>query len=57
MARKIRIKYADAAYRVMARGNQGRDIYADDTDRKRWLEILGGTCGKELDQANGSGKK
>jgi len=27
MARKIRIEYAGAAYHVMARGNQGRDIY------------------------------
>jgi len=33
MARKIRIEYAGAAYHVMARGNQGRDIYADDRDR------------------------
>ena len=34
MARKIRIEYAGAAYHVMARGNQDRDIYADDRDRK-----------------------
>ena len=34
MARKIRIEYAGAAYHVMARGNHGRDIYADDRDRK-----------------------
>ena len=33
MARKIRIEYAGAAYHVMARGNQGRDIYDDDRDR------------------------
>jgi putative transposase len=33
MARKIRIEYAGAAYHVMTRGNQGRDIYADDRDR------------------------
>ena len=38
MARKIRIEYAGAAYHVMARCNQGRDIYADDRDRKLWLE-------------------
>ena len=30
----------------MARGNQGRDIYADDRDRKLWLETLGETCEK-----------
>jgi hypothetical protein len=35
MARKIRIEYAGSAYHVMARGNQGRDIYADDRDRGR----------------------
>jgi hypothetical protein len=34
MARKIRLEYAGAAYHVMARGNQGRDIYADGRDRK-----------------------
>ena len=30
----------------MARGNQGRDIYADDRDRKLWLETLGEACEK-----------
>jgi REP element-mobilizing transposase RayT len=40
MARKIRIEYAGAAYHVMARGNQGRDIYTDDSDRKLWLQTL-----------------
>ena len=46
MARKIRIEYAGAAYHVMARGNQGRDIYADDRDRKLWLATLGEACEK-----------
>jgi REP element-mobilizing transposase RayT len=46
MARKIRIEYARAAYHVMARGNQGRDIYADDRDHKLWLETLGQACEK-----------
>jgi putative transposase len=41
MARKIGIEYAGAAYHVMARGNQGQDIYADDRDRKLWLATLG----------------
>ena len=41
MARKIRIEYGGAAYHVMARGNQGRAIYGDKQDRKRWLETLG----------------
>src|ERR1035437_6232490 len=30
----------------MARGNQGRDIYADERDRKLWLATLGEACKK-----------
>jgi putative transposase len=30
----------------MARGNQGRDIYADDRDRKVWVEAFGEACEK-----------
>ena len=45
MARKIRIEYAGAAYHVMARGNQGRDIYADDRDRKL-TRAAPSTCGR-----------
>jgi REP element-mobilizing transposase RayT len=41
MARPLRIEYAGAVYHVMARGNQGEKIFADDLDRKRWLETLG----------------
>ena len=44
MARQIRVEYAGAVYHVMARGNQGRRIYADDPDRKRWLETLAEGC-------------
>ena len=46
MARKIRIEYAGATYHVLARGNQGRDIYADEHDRKLWLETLAEACAK-----------
>ena len=46
MARKIRLEYAGAVYHVMARGNQGRRIYADDADRHLWLETLAEGCGK-----------
>jgi len=42
MARQMRIQYAGAVYHVMGRGNQGRPIYADDRDRKRWLETYRG---------------
>jgi hypothetical protein len=41
MARKIRLECAGAVYHVLARGNQGRRIYGDDSDRKLWLETLG----------------
>jgi hypothetical protein len=40
MARPLRIEYPGAAYHAMARGNQGRAIYADDLDRKLWLDTL-----------------
>ena len=30
----------------MARGDQGRDIYADDRDRKLWLATLDEACEK-----------
>ena len=46
MALKLCIELAGAAYHVMARGNQGRDIYADDRDRKLWLATLGEACEK-----------
>ncbi len=32
MARKIRIEFAEAVYHVMARGNQGQPVFADDLD-------------------------
>src|SRR5208282_3849807 len=44
MARKIRLQYSRAVYHVMARGNQGRKIYANDEDRKLWLKTLTEGC-------------
>ena len=46
MARSIRIAYPGAVYQVMARGNQGRPIFADDPDRRCWLETLAEACTK-----------
>jgi len=46
MARMIRLEYAGAVYHVMARGNQGRRIYANDADRKLWLDTLAEGCGQ-----------
>ena len=39
-ARKTRIEYAGAAYHVVARGNQGRNVCGDERDRKLWREGL-----------------
>jgi exo-poly-alpha-galacturonosidase len=46
MARKIRIEYRGTAYHGLARGNQGRDIYADEQDSKLWLATLAEACEK-----------
>ena len=46
MARRLRIEYAGVLYHVMARGNQGRTIYADEGDRKMWLATLRETWGR-----------
>lgn len=40
MARPLRVEWADAAYHVMARGNERKAIYRDDQDRRRFLEAL-----------------
>lgn len=44
MARPLRIEFPGAAYHVMARGNQGQEICADDGDRQMWLATLGEAC-------------
>jgi REP element-mobilizing transposase RayT len=46
MARPPRIEYAGAVYHVMARGNHGQSLFADDQDRRRFLETVGEGCGK-----------
>jgi putative transposase len=40
MARPIRIQYPDAVYHVMARGNERKAIYTDDSDRQTFLKTL-----------------
>ncbi len=40
MACPLRIEYAGAVYRMMARGNQGQKNCADDGDRSLWLATL-----------------
>ena len=41
MARPLRIQYPGAVYHVMARGSRGQPIFADNQDRKRFLETMG----------------
>jgi putative transposase len=40
MARALRIQFEGALYHITSRGNEKRDIFKDDTDRLRLLEIL-----------------
>ena len=40
MARKPRLHYVGALYHVMARGNGGQAIFADDEDRCRFYLLL-----------------
>src|SRR4051812_43300245 len=41
MPKPPRVLYNGALYHVMARGNRRREIFRDDVDRLRFLEILG----------------
>ena len=41
MARPLRIEYEGAVYHVTSRGDRREEIYADDEDRRGFLEILG----------------
>ena len=43
MARSIRVQYPGAVYHVTCRGNEQRDIFRDDEDRRAFLEILAGS--------------
>ncbi len=40
MARPLRIEFAGALYHVTARGNAQEDIFADDADRRKLLDLL-----------------
>jgi len=42
MPRKSRIDAAGTIHHVMVRGIEGRAVFRDDTDRKHFLERLGG---------------
>ena len=40
MARPLRIQYPGAVYHVTCRGNDRQDVFRDDEDRKRFLQML-----------------
>lgn len=44
MARPLRIEFAGALYHITARGNARGDIFQDDTDRQRFLDLLTEVC-------------
>src|SRR2546430_3014893 len=46
MARKLRIQYPGAIYHVVNRGDRREAIFADDLDRRRFLETLAEVCEK-----------
>jgi putative transposase len=41
LARPVRIQYQGAYYHVTCRGNERKEIFADEYDRKTFLEKLG----------------
>ena len=44
MPRKPRVEYSGAVYHVMCRGNGGQEIFADDLDRRMFLDTLDEVC-------------
>jgi len=46
MGRALRIEYPGAIYHLMSRGDRREPIFADDTDRHRFLATLGEACTK-----------
>ena len=47
MARPLRLEFPGALYHLTARGNARADIYADDQDRRLFLELLGKEIGQQ----------
>ena len=43
MSRPLRLEYPGAVWHVTCRGNERRDVFRDDADRGRFLDILGRT--------------
>jgi putative transposase len=46
MSRPLRLDHAGAIWHVTSRGNELKEIYRDDGDRQRWLDVLGRVAGR-----------
>ena len=46
MARPLRLELPGALYHVTSRGDRQEDIYLNDSDRQRWLNLLGEVCAR-----------
>ncbi len=46
MARPLRLELAGGLYHVTSRGDRCEDIYDDDEDREKWLELFGKVCNR-----------
>jgi hypothetical protein len=44
MGRQWRIEFEGAFYYMLSRGNDGKSIFSDDTDRIGFLSLLGDLC-------------
>ena len=44
MSRPLRLELAGGLYHITSRGDRREDIYIDDSDRNKWLELLGQVC-------------
>lgn len=46
MSRPLRLELAGGLYHITSRGDGREDIYVDDSDRQKWLEIFGRVCNR-----------
>jgi len=46
MAKPLRLEFAGAIYYVISRGDRQEDIYRDNGDRFRWLNVLDTVCSR-----------
>jgi len=44
--RQLRIEYEGALYHLLSRGDRREEIFWDDQDRERFLQLLGRVCGR-----------